>query len=112
MAEPIKKRGKFKEKLLNKYRLVVLNEETYEEQIYFRLTRLNVLIISILLISFFVLGTALIIASTPLKEFMPGYSSTAMKTQAAENAIKLDSLSNAFKLHPKSFSWRYKARRI
>lgn len=96
MAEPIKKRGKFKEKLLNKYRLVVLNEETYEEQIYFRLTRLNVLIISILLISFFVSGTALIIASTPLKEFMPGYSSTAMRTQAAENAIKLDSLSNAY----------------
>ena len=96
MAKPTKKRGKLKEKLLNKYRLVVLNEETYEEQLYFRLTRLNVMIISILVISIFVSGTVLLIASTPLKEFMPGYSSTEMKTQAAENAFKLDSLSNAY----------------
>ena len=53
MAKSTKKRGKLKEKLLNKYRLVVLNEETYEEQLYFRLTRLNVMMISILVISIF-----------------------------------------------------------
>jgi len=96
MEKAPKKRGKLKQKLLNKYRLVVLNEETYEEQLYFRLTRLNVMIISILLISIFVTGTVFLIASTPLKEFMPGYSSTAMRAQAAENAIKLDSLSRAY----------------
>ena len=96
MGKESKKRGKLKQKLLNKYRLVVLNEETYEEQLYFRLTRLNVMIISILLISIFVTGTVLLIASTPLKEFMPGYSSTAMRAQAAENAIKLDSLNRAY----------------
>ena len=54
------------------------------------------MIISILVISIFVSGTVLLIASTPLKEFMPGYSSTEMKAQAAENAFKLDSLSNAY----------------
>lgn len=96
MGKESKKRGKLKQKLLNKYRLVVLNEETYEEQLYFRLTRLNVMIISILLISVFVTGTVLLIASTPLKEFIPGYSSTAMRAQAAENAIKLDSLNRAY----------------
>ena len=96
MGKESKKRGKLKQKLLNKYRLVVLNEETYEEQLYFRLTRLNVMIISILLISIFVTGTVLLIASTPLKEFIPGYSSTAMRAQAAENAIKLDSLNRAY----------------
>ena len=96
MGKEPKKRGKLKQKLLNKYRLVVLNEETYEEQLYFRLTRLNVMIISILLISIFVTGTVFLIASTPLKEFMPGYSSTAMRAQAVENAIKLDSLSRAY----------------
>ena len=96
MGKEPKKRGKLKQKLLNKYRLVVLNEETYEEQLYFRLTRLNVMIISILLISIFVTGTVLLIASTPLKEFIPGYSSTAMRAQAAENAIKLDSLNRAY----------------
>ena len=96
MGKEPKKRGKLKQKLLNKYRLVVLNEETYEEQLYFRLTRLNVMIISILLISVFVTGTVLLIASTPLKEFIPGYSSTAMRAQAAKNAIKLDSLNRAY----------------
>ena len=96
MEKPIRKREKLKQKLLNRYRLVVLNEETYEEQLYFRLTRLNVVIISVLLISVFVTGTTLLIATTPLKEFMPGYSSTAMKAQAAENAIKIDSLSQAY----------------
>lgn len=96
MGKESKKRGKLKQKLLNKYRLVVLNEETYEEQLYFRLTRLNVMIISILLISVFVTGTVFLIASTPLKEFIPGYSSTAMRAQAAENAIKLDSLNRAY----------------
>ena len=96
MGKEPKKRGKLKQKLLNKYRLVVLNEETYEEQLYFRLTRLNVMIISILLMSVFVTGTVLLIASTPLKEFIPGYSSTAMRAQAAENAIKLDSLNRAY----------------
>ena len=96
MEKAPKKRGKLKQKLLNKYRLVVLNEETYEEQLYFRLTRLNVMIICILLISIFVTGTVFLIATTPLKEFMPGYSSTAMRAQAAENAIKLDSLSRAY----------------
>jgi|TARA_Y100000389_G_scaffold203801_1_gene253546 murein DD-endopeptidase MepM/ murein hydrolase activator NlpD len=90
------KREKLKQKLLNKYRLVVLNEETFEEQMYFRLTRLNVMIISVLLISIFVVGTFLLIASTPLKEFMPGYSSTEMRAQTAENAFKLDSLSRAY----------------
>lgn len=96
MAKTKNKRGKLRQKLLNKYRLVVLNEETYEEQLYFRLTRLNVMIISILLISIFVTGTVFLIAATPLKEFMPGYSSTAMRVQAAENAIKIDSLSRAY----------------
>ena len=96
MKKTTEKRGKLKQKLLNKYRLVVLNEETFEEQLYFRLTRLNVMIISILLISIFVVGTFFLIASTPLKELMPGYSSTEMRAQTAENAFKLDSLSRAY----------------
>ncbi len=96
MKKTPEKRGNFKQKLLNKYRLVVLNEETFEEQMYFRLTRLNVMIISILLISIFAIATFFLIASTPLKEFIPGYSSTEMRAQTAENAFKLDSLSKAY----------------
>ena len=46
---------KLKKKLLHKYRLVVLNEDTFEERIAFKLTRLNVFVlgslIAILLVS-------------------------------------------------------------
>lgn len=84
-------------KLLSRYRLVILNEETFEEQLYFRLTRLNVIIISTFLFSLLFTGTLLLISYTPIKEFIPGYSSTKMRKQAAENAFRLDSLMLAYR---------------
>ncbi len=94
--EKKKKRGKLKQKLLNKYRLVILKEDTFEEQFDFRLTRLNVMIVSIFLISFFVIGTVSLIAFTSLKEYLPGYSSTEMRAQAVKNAFKLDSITESY----------------
>ena len=82
MAKKKNNRKKISTKLLHKYRLVILNEDTFEERLAFKLTRLNVFILlgisSILLIAF----TILLIAFTPLKEYIPGYSSTALKKQA------------------------------
>jgi len=46
MKKETSRRKRIKKKLLSRYRLVILNEETFEEQLYFRLTRLNVIIIS------------------------------------------------------------------
>ena len=40
-------------KLLSKYRLVVLDEKTFEEQFFISLSRFNVIVISVLIISFF-----------------------------------------------------------
>lgn len=94
--EKIKKKEKLKQKLLNKYRLVILKEDNFEERLYISLTRLNVVMISILLISIIVIGTVFLIAFTPLKEYMPGYSSTAMRTQAVKNTFKLDSITESY----------------
>ena len=44
MAENTKPKKKFAKKLLHKYRMVVLNEDTFEERFSFRLTRLNVFV--------------------------------------------------------------------
>lgn len=78
--EKKEKRGKkIKKKLLHKYRLVVLNEETFEERFSFKLNRLNVFVFSTIFALLLIAGTTLLIAFTPLREYIPGYSSTALK---------------------------------
>jgi len=79
-------------KLLNRYRLVILNEDTFEEQLYFRLSRLNVLIILILLVSLIAVGVFSLIAYTPIKEYIPGYASSQIRQQAIQNYLEVDSL--------------------
>lgn len=92
MAKKRKKRKEIKRKLLHKYRLVILNENTFEEKISFKLSRLNVFITGSLFIVCLIALTTLLIAFTPLREYIPGYSSTKLKKQATELTYKTDSL--------------------
>ena len=92
MKEKKKKPKKIKRKLLDKYRLLILNEVTFEERLSFKLTRLNVFVLCSLLAIFLISLTYLLIAFTPLREYIPGYSSTALKKQATELNYKTDSL--------------------
>jgi len=85
-------RKRLTKNLLSRYRLVILNEENYEEQFFFRLSILNLLIISIFLFSFLITSTLLIVSYTSVKELIPGYASNLMRKQAIINASKLDSL--------------------
>ena len=89
-------RKRIKKNLLSRYRFVILNEENYEEQFFFRLSILNLLIISTFLFSFLIISTSLIISYTPLKEYIPGYASNLMRKQAIMNASKLDSLTISY----------------
>jgi hypothetical protein len=97
MSENRLKRKKLHNKLFTKNRLVILNEETFEELFSFKLNLMNVFVAvtsgAILLITF----TTFIIAFTPLREFIPGYSSSKLKKEATELALKSDSLSLALK---------------
>ncbi|NKI26865.1 M23 family metallopeptidase [Arenibacter sp. 6A1] len=92
MAKKVKKRKEIKQKLLHKYRLVILNENTFEEKISFKLSRLNVFVTGSLFIVGLIGLTTLLIAFTPLREYIPGYSSTKLKRQAIELTYKTDSL--------------------
>ncbi len=94
MAQKGKKRKEIKRKLLHKYRLVILNESTFEEKISFKLSRLNVFITGTLFIIVLIGLTTLLIAFTPLREYIPGYSSTKLKKQATELTYRTDSLVN------------------
>lgn len=92
MAKKKKTERKLSQKLIHKYRLVILNEDSFEEKLSFKLTRLNVIslttLFSILLVTF----TILLIAFTPLKEYIPGYSSIALKEKATRLTLQVDSL--------------------
>ena len=92
MADKKKKPKKIKRRLLDKYRLMILNENTFEERLSFKLTRLNVFVMSSLAAIFFIALTYILIAFTPLREYIPGYSSTALKKKATELSYKTDSL--------------------
>ncbi|MBS9461275.1 M23 family metallopeptidase [Flagellimonas sp. 389] len=92
MGKDKRKRKEIKRKLLHKYRLVILNENTFEEKISFKLSRLNVFVTGTLFIIVLIGLTTLFIAFTPLREYIPGYSSTRLKRQATELTYKTDSL--------------------
>lgn len=92
MTDKKRKPKRIRSKLLDKYRLVILNENTFEERLSFKLTRLNVFVMTSFLAVFFISITYLIIAFTPLREYIPGYSSTALKKRATELTYKTDSL--------------------
>lgn len=85
-------RTRISKSLKNRYRLVILNDENFEERLSIKLTKLIVFTVvaggSLLL----VIATTFIIAFTPLREYIPGYSSTELKRLAIQNARLADSL--------------------
>jgi murein DD-endopeptidase MepM/ murein hydrolase activator NlpD len=98
------KREKIKEKLLSKYRLVILNDDTFEEKMSFNLTRLNVFVLSGFSIIGLIAFTTILIAFTPLREYIPGYSSTQLKKRAYQLTAKADSLEVALKINKKQLN--------
>lgn len=83
---------KISQKLLDKYRLVILNEDTFEEKISVKLTRLNVFVAVTAAAIILIVLTTILIAFTGLREYIPGYSSTKLKQRAINLSYKTDSL--------------------
>ncbi|MBE0422781.1 MAG: M23 family metallopeptidase [Lutibacter sp.] len=99
MAIKTRKKVKFRQKLINKYRLVVLNEDTFEEKLSFKLTRLNVFIFGTFFSVLLIVGTIYLIAFTSLREYIPGYSSTKLKREATQLVYKVDSLNQVLEVN-------------
>ena len=84
-------------RLRNRYRLIVMNDDTYEEVVTFKLTRLSVYV---LLSTVFVLLTGLTVALivfTPLKLYIPGYGDANAARELRQLKIRTDSLEMAVK---------------
>lgn len=93
------KKKKLKHKLTDKYRLVVLNEDTFEERFSFKLSRLNVFVFGSIFVIFLIVGTSILIAFTSIRYYIPGYSSTELKKQATSLVYKVDSIQNAINVY-------------
>jgi len=82
-------------RLQNRYRLVVMNDDTYEEVVTFKLSRLSVYVV---LSTIFVLLTGLTVALivfTPLRLYIPGYGEMNATRELRELKMKTDSLEQA-----------------
>ncbi len=84
-------------KLRNKYRLVIVNEETFDERLSFRLSRLNVFVIIGTLVILLIVATTFLIAFTPLREYIPGYTDVTLSQKAKYLQHKVDSLEVDFR---------------
>ncbi len=84
-------------RLRNSYRLVIMNDDTYEEVVTFKLTRLSVYIG--LSVSFVLLVglTIALIAFTPLKFYIPGYGTRESRTALQVLKIRTDSLEQSIR---------------
>jgi len=82
----------FWEKFRHKYRLSIYRDETYEEVLNLKLTRLNVMAIVGVGIFVFLLLVISVIAYTPVRELIPGYPDQATVRNIHLNNFRLDSL--------------------
>lgn len=85
----------FIKRLKNRYRLVIINDKTFEDKISFSLTPLNLFVGFSSFIVFFATIIITLIVFTPLKEFIPGYTDTKTKKGVALLIKKTDSLERA-----------------
>ncbi|MET0462183.1 MAG: hypothetical protein ABW007_03480 [Chitinophagaceae bacterium] len=80
------------QRLRNRYRLVVMNDDTYEEVVTFKLSRLSVYIgLSTIFVVLVGLTVALIVF-TPLKYYIPGYDDLKVGREYRQMKYRVDSL--------------------
>lgn len=101
--EEKKKRKNLKYILHNKYRLIIYNDKTFEELFFIRLSRLNLFTVigtsAIILITI----VTILIAYTPIREFIPGYPDGEMTSKIKLYSIKVDSLESEIAVRDKYF---------
>jgi murein DD-endopeptidase MepM/ murein hydrolase activator NlpD len=92
MSQEIKPHKRIYRKLRNKYRLVVMNDETLEERTSFRLSPMNVFVSVGIIFIILITATIYLIAFTGLREYIPGYADPGMKRKVFNLNQKADSL--------------------
>ncbi|WP_438961170.1 M23 family metallopeptidase [Nonlabens sp.] len=98
-----RQKGKLKQKWLHRYRMIVLNDDTFEERFSLKLTRLNVFMVTAISAIILIALTTVLIAFTPLREFIPGYASTKLTKDVIHLEAKTDSLLTSIALQQQKY---------
>ena len=100
-----KKRWKqIQKELLHKYRVVLVDTQTFAERFSFTLSGFNVFLAAGTTVVVLVGMTLLLIAYTPLREYIPGYASTKLRREALHLSTQVDSLESVVNYHEKQWS--------
>ena len=86
------KRKAFWKNFKFKYKLTITNENTLEEVVGIHVSKLNGVSVLLSAVTVIFLITAVIIAFTPLKNYLPGYMNKEVREQVVTNALRADSL--------------------
>lgn len=104
MPEEKKEKQTFLKKLKHKYRVVLLNDSTFQEAGYIRLNRLNVIALGGAVILLLIAVFWAVTAYTPVREMIPGYPDAMMRAKIIQNKIRLDSLEQELKYRDQYFA--------
>ena len=86
-------REKFFKKIRNKYRLIIYNDNTFQEVLSLKLTKLNVMMLIIVLTMLWMFFVYYVVALTPMKSYLiPDFPKANEREGIIKNALKVDSL--------------------
>jgi hypothetical protein len=97
----LKEKNSIFNQLRNRYRLVIMNDETYEEVAAFRLDRLSVYVTICSIFVILVGLTVALIVFTPMRYYIPGYGSQTERRQLMAMKLRSDSIEQKLKYHEK-----------
>ncbi|MDA0678044.1 MAG: M23 family metallopeptidase [Bacteroidetes bacterium] len=92
MSKAQKKSAKNRSKLFDTFKLLVVNDDTFEEVYAQRLTRLNAFVFLVVTVAVISVATFFIISATPLRFLIPGIESSRLQRQAELLLMRTDSL--------------------
>ena len=95
MTTKKKKRKHWWQNIRFKYRLTITNENTLEDVITLHVSKLNGLSWLVFVLGLLFVIASLIVAYTPLRNYLPGYMNSEIRSQVVDNALRADSLQQA-----------------
>lgn len=90
-------------RLYDKYRLIIYNDQTFKEVWYLRLSKLNFIALIIAIFLLLSAGIYSLVAFTDIRELIPGYPDDNVRRTILINALRLDSLENEIRIRDNYF---------
>jgi murein DD-endopeptidase MepM/ murein hydrolase activator NlpD len=82
-----------------KYRMIIRNETTHQDKLTLRLSPKNVFVVGVMAAVALIVLTAMLIAFTPLRVYVPGYTTPDEYRLYKRMAHRVDSLNNLFQIN-------------